>query len=210
MKTGFIFPTINKILYSINKINLVELFKFIGVKIVSKKGGLEEKIIASRFAVDAFIVTKWILLIVLWIIKVSNGLWVFIIWYLIVMNAYTYFFYHIWSTEILDDHYFDIERIKRRFLNLLLAITYTIFGFAYLYNCPYSSNFQWAYGEPNFFQSLWYSLANSLTANYDQVKPTTSLGYSVSMVQLVIVFIFITIIIGCSIPQIKTSKKEEK
>ena len=140
--------------------------------------------------------------------KISNPLSAFVVWYLSLTNLYTYFYYHIWSSEILSDVHFGIDRIKRRFTTLTLAVSYTIFGFAYLYAIPYSDEFTWSNDTPTFLKSLWFSVSNSLTASYDQVKPITDLGSSISMIQLLMMFIFLTIIIGGSIPQPKLTEED--
>ena len=190
-------------------INLVELFKFIGRKLTPKNSLIETRINYSRTSVDIFIVAKWLFILLLILFDVTNIWLVIAVWYLLFANLYTYFYYHTWSSEILNDRYFDTTRIKRRLLNLLLAIFYSVFGFAYLYYIPYSTEFIWAGKTPNFLHSLWYSLSNSLTASYDQVRPITDVGNSISMIQLIIMFIFVTIIIGGSIPQINSDMEEE-
>ena len=209
MKTGFLYKFLNGLLNSTQYLNLVELFKYVGQKVTPKNCPIETKIEYSRVSVDIFIVAKWLFLLILWGFKVTNLVLVAIIWYLLITNLYTYFYYHTWAIEILNDKYFDIDRIKRRFMNLLLAILYSVFGFAYLYNFPYSSEFYWVDGTPKFLHSLWFSFSNSLTASYDQVKPITDIGYSISMIQLIMMFIFIAIIINSSIPQINSEKTEE-
>lgn len=209
METGFLYKFINRLLNSIQYLNLVEFFKYVGQKLAPKNCPIETKIKYSRTSVDVFIVAKWLFLLMLWGFKVTNIVLVAIVWYLLITNLYTYFYYHSWSSKILHDTYFDTDRIKRRFINLLLAILYSVFGFAYLFNIPYSSEFYWVDGNPNLLHSLWFSVSNSLTATYDQVKPITDIAYSISMIQLIIMFIFITIIISGSIPQINSEKKEK-
>ena len=209
MKSSFLYQILNKLLNSMKYINLVELFKFIGRKLTPKNSLIETRINYSRTSVDIFIVAKWLFILLLILFDVTNIWLVIAVWYLLFANLYTYFYYHTWSSEILNDRYFDTTRIKRRLLNLLLAIFYSVFGFAYLYYIPYSTEFIWAGKTPNFLHSLWYSLSNSLTASYDQVRPITDVGNSISMIQLIIMFIFVTIIIGGSIPQINSDMEEE-
>jgi hypothetical protein len=203
---GFIYPVINKILGWLKYINLVESFKYIVLKF--SRGNKSDKLELSRFATDIFIVFKWVFVATLWILKVNSSWLVYFIWYLLAANLFTYFYYHTWSSEILNTPFFEVDRIKRRFINLILAFSYSIFGFAYLYSTPYSSQFSWGKGEATFLQSIWFSVSNSLTANYDQVRPITDFGYSLSLIQLIMMFVFITIIIGGSIPQSNQIKKE--
>jgi hypothetical protein len=201
MNTGFLFQLLNSFLKLLRFINLVELFKFVGRILTPKNSSIETKIKYSRTSVDIFILAKWIFVAVLILLKISNFGFVITVWYLLIANLYTYFYYHIWSSKMLADPHFDITRIKLRFQNLLFAIFFSVFGFAYFYYIPYSAAFDWAGKMPSFVSSLWYSISNSLTASYDQVIPVTDTGNSISMIQLVIMFIFITIIISSSIPQ---------
>lgn len=205
---GYLYPFVNKCLTFLKYLNLVEGFKYIGQKLTPKNCSDEIKIKYSRISVDLFIITKWLFIILLWIFKVKNEWLVSIVWYLLAMNLYTYFYYHTWASEILNDVNLDVDRIKRRFLNLMLSIFYSIFGFAYLYSNPYSPNFNWSEGKPTVVQSLWFSISNSLTANFDQVKPITNLGYSISMIQLLMMFMFLTVIIGGTIPQLGSIRKD--
>ena len=89
------------------------------------------------------------------------------------------------------------------------AISFSLFGFAYLYYVPYSSEFAWGTEQPVFIYSLWFSISNSLTASYEQVKPITDVGNTIAMMQLLMMFVFLTIIIGGTVPQIKSSLEKE-
>ena len=208
MKSSFLYQILNKLLNSMKYMNLVELFKFVGRKLAPKNSLIETRIKYSRTSVDIFIVSKWLFILILILFDVTIIWFVIAVWYLLFANLYTYFYYHTWSSEILHDRHFDATRIKRRFLTLLLAIFYPVFGFAYLYYIPYSTEFDWTDKTPNFWRSLSYSLSNSLTASYDRVKSITDVGDSISMIQLIIMFIFVTIIIGGSIPQINSDIEE--
>jgi hypothetical protein len=203
---GFLYPLINCAMNSMRYICLVELFKVIGKNIAGGNNFLSVNY--SRIAVDIFIVTKWLFLLLLWVFGVISKWATIAVWYLLATNLYTYFYYHTWSSEIFSDPYVNPDRIKRRFTNLVLAISYTVFGFGYLYNLPYAKEYSWHNGTPVFFQALWYSASTSLTASYDQVRPVTEVGNSISMIQLLMMFIFLTIIIGGSIPQTNQVNKE--
>lgn len=204
---GFIYVFVNRLFHWFKYLNLVEGFKFVGIIISS--GDKSKNIKYSRIAVDIFIVLKWIFISTLWFFKVNSNWLVIFVWYLLVTNLYTYFYYHSWANEILKDTKFDIDRVKRRFLNSILAFCFSIIGFAYLYSTPYSLQFSWGNGGATLLKSLWFSISNSLTASYDQVRPITDFGISISIIQLIMMFAFITIIIGGSIPQFNQNYKEE-
>lgn len=100
---------------------------------------------------------------------------------------------------------FDIDRIRRRFITLMQSIGFSNVCFAYLFRFPYLSDFEWSDKIPLNTKSLWFSFANSLTANYEYVKPSTQDGASVTLTQLIISFVFLTLILGKSIPQTKST-----
>lgn len=205
IKHGFLYPTVNAFLNALKYLNLVEGFKFLGAHFGSQNS--IQKISRSRYAVDFFICSKWLFVGILWMYKVSIPWLVYVVWYLLVTNLYTYFYYHTWSSDILKDTHFDAERVKRRFTTLILAVFYTIVGFAYLYSVPYSTEFTWSENTITVTKALWFSVSNSLSASYELVKPITEWGYSISMIQLLMMFVFLTIIIGSAIPQPQNSNK---
>jgi hypothetical protein len=100
---------------------------------------------------------------------------------------------------------FDIERVRRRFITLMLSIGFSNFCFAYLFRFPYLDDFEWSDKIPLNAKAIWFSFANSLTANYEFVKPVTQNGASITITQLIISFVFITLILGKSIPQTKST-----
>ena len=208
-KQGIIFPIIDWIITNFSYLNLVEFFKLI-CKLIAKKN-VKKRIQLSRVSVDIFILLKWLFITFLIIFNINKRWTTIFTWYLIISNIYTYFYYHTWDKRIIEDCFLETKRIKRRFLNLILAISYTLYSFAYLYYLPYYNEFSWTSTKQNFLKAFWYSVSTSFTGSYDQVKPINDLGYSISMIQLILMFIFLSIIIGGSIPQINSiiNKKKE-
>lgn len=190
--------TIDWLIETLKYVNLVEFFKWLSKKIYSK-----DKILAIRFAVDLFIILKWILIGLLWQFNVENKFTTCFIWYLITTNIYTYFYYHTWTKDLAKP-FFDLDRIKRRFLNLMLSIGFNIFAFAYLFAQPYFENFKWSQGYSNLKDSLLFSTSNTLSTSCKSVESITELGSSLSLIETLISFIFLTIILSNSIPQTKT------
>lgn len=197
MKNGLIYSVVDWIIEKLKYLNIVELFKFIAIKINSKNF-----ISSSRFAVDLFILFKWLLISLLWFCNTKNEFVNAIVWYLIFTNVYTYFYYHTWTKDLAKAQ-FDLNRIKRRFLNLILSIGFNVVSFAYLFAQPFSRNFQWVNGFSTLQDSLFFSLANSFTMNYNSVKAITEIGRKLILMETVISFVFLTIILSNSIPQIK-------
>lgn len=200
MRNGFIYTLIKFLIDKLCFLNLVEYFKKIGLWLNPEKTNRDMEATYTRVATDIFIVLKWLFILFLWLFSVRSPWMAGIVWYLIITNLYTYFFHHIWTDEALDTSHFTNDRIRRRFLNLLLALAYSDIAFAYLFRFPYVQEFTWG-TVPTSPHSIWFSISNSLAANYSVVSPITDLGNTVAMVQLLITFVFVAIIISRSIPQ---------
>ena len=201
MKSGFIYPTVKFILDNLKYLNLVELFKFIARQFNSQRTNLDRPKELERIGTDTFIFLKWLFLILIWWTNHTNSFTTFIIWYLIITNVYTYLYYHIWTDEALKTDDFSRHRARRRFVNLILALAYSSYCFAYLYQLPYSTDIDWGNKHPASMYSIMFSFSNSLAANYADIKPLTDTGNILSNIQLLITFFFATIILSRSIPQ---------
>lgn len=205
MKNGIIYSALKVVLDGLNYLSLVELFKYISVRAFAKVNVPQSKITASRIAVDIFIILKWFFVLLAFLNGWSSTFLTIFVWYLIYSNLYTYFYYHLWSREAMNTENFDIERVRRRFITLMLSIGFSNFCFAYLFRFPYLSDFEWSDKIPLNTKALWFSFANSLTANYEFVTPITQNGASITITQLILSFVFITLILGKSIPQTKST-----
>lgn len=201
MKNGVIYILVKRLLDNLKHLTLVEWFKYFSLKLNPNKNNLDSRLTYSRVAVDIFIILKWFFALLIVKLHLSNIFLTYFIWYLLLTNIYTYFYYHIWTEESLNTENFTIDRTRRRFINLILAVGYSDLCFAYLFKLPYAKEFQWSANSITFLKSIWYSISNSLAANYEGVSASTDLGNSVAMIQLIITFIFVTIILGKSIPQ---------
>jgi hypothetical protein len=93
------------------------------------------------------------------------------------------------------------DRIRRRFMNLILALTYSVFCFAYLYQIPYCEEIDWGTKTSVSLYSIMFSFSNSLASNYFDIKPLSDTGNIICNIQLLITFFFATIILSRSIPQ---------
>lgn len=202
MKDGVIYIIAKFIIDKLNSFNVVELFKWFGGLLNPDKANDERKRKYQRVAVDIFIIAKWLFLLFIWNMHWQNTFLLIIIWYLLVMNMHAYFYHHIWSDAALDGRNMDPHRVRRRFLNLFLALGYSDLCYAYLYRLPYSSHFSWgdsSYSPATSIHATWFSISNSLAANYENVKPISDIGNTVAMVQLLMTFVFITIIVSKAI-----------
>lgn len=201
MKTGFIYEVSRVVIEAFRFLSLVELFKLIGAKLNTNNNDIEQELTFKRNAVDIFIVLKWAFVSILWIYGVSAHWTTIAVWYLLITNLCTYFYYHIWADEALNTENFARDRVKRRFLNLMLAVAFSVFCFAFLYQFSYAGELNWNGKSPAALYSIMFSISTALAANYEGVKPHTDLGNIVCTIELLFTFVFATIILSRSIPQ---------
>jgi hypothetical protein len=201
MRYGFIYELFRVLIEGFRFLNLVELFKIIGQKLNPYPNDINIRTTYVRVSVDIFIISKWLLVLTIFFTSSSNLFLCFLVWYLIITNVYTYFYYHVWDSRAINQSENDDHSLRRRFINLLLAISFSNLAFAYLYSNYYSNQFSWGVAGINLMHAIWYSITNSISGNYSLVNPISDLGYSISMLQLVISFVFITIVVSRSIPQ---------
>lgn len=200
MNDGFIYPIVNFIVEKLDKVNLVELFKYIARWLNKDKTNTLKERTYVRIAVDLFIVVKWLFIFIVWCFRISNSFTTLFVWYLIFSNLHTYFYRHIWCDDAFDNRFWDKERVRRRFVNLILAFSYSNVCFGYLYSVPFAKHMDWG-GNVSRLHGLLFSMSNSVAANYNTVNPATDFGNYVAMVQLVVTFLFVSIILSRSVPQ---------
>lgn len=204
MEKGLLYITIDYIIEKLRFLNIVELFKYTTKKLYfkGKEDNNSNNIIASRLGTDIYIITKWITIILFWIFNINNIFINVLVLYLIITNLYTYFYYHTWSKKLESDT-FNLDRTKRRFLNLILAFGYNVLCFAYLICVPFSSNFNLSLSTHKVQDSILFSIANTLSTSYDGIQAITLVGDKLMILETLTTFVFLTIIFSNSIPQIK-------
>lgn len=201
MKYGFIYVIFKAIIQGIKYLSLVELFKLIGRKLNPKPSDENYCKAYRRTSVDIFIVLKWTLIIILLVKGVTGLFYCLLAWYLIITNIHSYFYFHVWDEKAIKPIDIDDHSLRRRFIHLLLAISFSNISFAYLYSTYYSSEFNWTKTGIDNMHSVWFSISNSVAANYGVIYPKSDLGNAISMCQLLLTFIFVAIIVSRSIPQ---------
>lgn len=192
MKNGFIYILSTRIIQIFYYTNLVEGFKFL-IGLLGKDKERKFK----NFAIDLFILLKWILIGAIWIVDKSNLFLAILVLYLIWTNLFTYFYYHVWVTT----KKIKSDRIQRRFINLFLAFAYSNFSYAYLYQSYFKSHFKISEGFDRKLSFLNYSNFNSLFSDYSIISPIDNTGYILTFSQLAITFIFVSIILSKTIPE---------
>lgn len=192
MKNGFIYILSTRIIQIFYYTNLVEGFKYL-IGLLGKNKERKFK----NFAIDLFIVLKWILIGAIWLFDKSNLFLTVLVSYLIWTNLFTYFYYHVWATP----KKIKSDRIQRRFISLFLAFAYSNFSYAYLYHSYFKRHFMVSEGFDRKLSFLNYSNFNSLFSEYSIISPIDNTGYILTFSQLAITFIFASIILSKTIPE---------
>ncbi|WP_151899226.1 hypothetical protein [Vibrio mediterranei] len=202
MKNGFIYPLFDSVVRFAYYCNLVELFKFLAKLCVGvyKKGeaSIEDQVQACNIAIDTYQIFKWVALLVLWKLDVKHQAALMATYYLLASNLFTYFYYHVWGSRYKQR--VDRETLNRKFLNAMLAISYYLACYAYLYHVHFSSEIVWPENLVDSTNAIYLSVANAFTLTYGGFSPLTQEIRMVFMSQLINTFLFFTIIISNSIP----------
>ena len=198
---GWIYTAFDLTICGLWHLNPVKYFRDVAVYITRRQPDEFEKINGKLYAMDIYIIFKWLLIFILTLISTSNYAFTFIKWYLIAANLHSFFYYFVWKEHNSDD--FTADRLRRRFIHLFQAVFFSHFAFASLYYRDYAFDLEWPKKGVNFLGSLWLSISNSVGGNYDVVKFKTDNAYSVMMIQYIITFLFVGIIVSKAIPNYK-------
>lgn len=211
MNNGFIYPLFNSLVYFLYYCNLVEFFKFLATLctcVLHKRSGKEfsetEIMHSCNNAIDIYQVFKFGVLFFLWSCEVNSLCSKIIIYYLLFSNLFTYFYYHVWGSKF--EQRVDRDKLNRKFLNSLIAITYYLLCYAYLFEIHYSKMIGWPESVIDTTNAIFLSVANAFTLTYGDFSPLTQNIRVVFMSELINTFLFFSIIITNSIPN--HSKKE--
>ena len=108
---GFIYRIVKTILFVLDYVNLVELFKYTFGKFNNDHSNLEREKTFQRIGIDVFICVKWLFIIILWYFNLHSKVTTFIVWYLVIANLFSYFYNHIWTDVALNTENFTKDRI---------------------------------------------------------------------------------------------------
>lgn len=206
MNNGFIYPLIEKVIQFLNGINVVEFFKFVAEYYTSVKE--KKEIIKNKnIAIDVFIVLKWVIVLSFWLTGWKVFFAKIVVFYLLFMNLHTYFYYHVWCDRAISEEGSTHERLKRRFVNLLLAIGFSIISYGYLYHICYMNEFSWPSGAPKLLDAIQFSIANFITGT-SKVEVVSNEGNVLVISQYILTFMFVAIVLTRSIPQKINNQKE--
>lgn len=195
---GFLYPLFDALINCFNKMNLVEFFKFVARRLTKEKEKEQQN---ASIAIDVFMVVKWGVVICLWYNGINNLFCVLTTYYLIFMNLHTYFYYHVWDERAITNEQVSIERMRRRFISLILALAFSIVCYAYLYETYYQKHFiNWPEIFSPWLSAIHFSLTNSIKGS-GSLTPITNTALFLMTSQFVSSFVFLSMMLSRSIPQ---------
>ena len=202
MKNGFIYPAFDSLVRLCYYCNLVEFFKFLAklCKGLCKKAPLtdSDKIQCCNIAIDIYQLFKWGVLFIFWKLNIDSQAALLFTYYLLFSNLFTYFYYHVWGSKF--NQRTNREALNRKFLNALLAISYYLACYAYMYQVHFFCEITWPDNLIDSTNAIYLSVANAFTLTYGGFAPLTQEIRVVFLTQLINTFLFFTIIISNSIP----------
>lgn len=121
MNRGFIYELAKLVIQVLYWGNAVEWLK----KLYGRSGGIP----AVHWAIDIYIVLKYVIVGLFWIAGYYYAIGVGMVVYLLFYNTYTYFYYHVWVAP----YSLTRESKQRRLVNFFLAFGYAVLCYGYLY-----------------------------------------------------------------------------
>jgi hypothetical protein len=210
-RDGFIIILFGGIVRLLHTLSAVEWLKSGALAIARWRGQAstaEAKRTIANLAIDVFVVAKWAFLVTAFACGLTSSIVFLLTGYLLFFNLFSYFYYHAWGSQF-PSHQLSEDalhkRDQRRLLSFLLAIAYSFLGFAYLYAFQFASHFQWP-PEAGRTDALLLSICNSFTLTYGGYQPLDPLSRSLLVAQVLNMFVFITILVANSIPNLSRER----
>jgi hypothetical protein len=200
LRYGFIYPVFRSLIELLSCLNLVNLFKAIGIRLARNESSMARN---ARIGIDIFLIAKWMALIALWLFGNSSIFAVCVVSYLLLMNIFTYFYLHIW----LPPHDCSDENLRSRLVMLMFAILFNIACFGYLYSIPFSFAFHFDGDVSRSLTGLLFSVFRAFLLDFELVSATSLIGHVLIAVQTTVTFIFLSIILAVSVPQYSKSNQ---
>jgi hypothetical protein len=202
VQNGFLVVIFSWMVCALFAMNPAEWVKFLGVRLSRAlklfRTETPDSAVANHF-IDVYMILKWTIVSLLLIYDVSAEWAGLAVAYLLFFNLFGYFYYHAWGAGHEPKH--SEERDRRRFVNFLQAIAFSVFGFAYLYLHHSSNHFTWPHGV-SFAEAVTLSAANSFTLSLDPFAATDTIGKWISLSQVLNVFFFFVIFVANSVPAV--------
>lgn len=194
---GFIIEYFTKIVDFFQKISAVEIYKEFQAN--KHSGASQTDIITCKNnAIDTFIISKWLALILVLVLDLRNIFITCVVVYLLVMNIHTYMYYHLWKSHIHQNSTRDIIHMRRRFIALMQAFGYNFLSFSYFYSSSaiflVHKDFIERYTHKS--MALLHSIYTSFTSGSPYIVPIGTLGFVIQVLHVITTFIFLSILLS--------------
>lgn len=206
---GIIYPVVEMTINILFYLNIIEWLKKISdyftILYFKNKTSRVRGIKIRRnknIVIDLFIVAKFYFLLII-LFNQNDTVWIqIIVWYLLLSNVYTYFYYHLWCDDALLERNQTIHRVRRRFINLFVSVLFMMLCYVYLYSIMIPKHFSLENPESNNIMiSFIYAIAQSFAVDYEGMKSITNIGATIEITQVLNMFIFISILLAKSLPK---------
>ena len=167
----------------------------------------------KRKVTSFYVLIKWVLIISFIMFSVNNTLSTIIAWYLLWSNLFMYVFFHAFFGNTWDCNK-KSNNTDTRFIYSILSFGFSLLVFSYLYAYPYHDCFTWIDGKGINLQktsfdlivnSIYLSFSGAFTLTLGDIPKPDICGKILLMIELCNTFVFITIIIGNTLPSSKTN-----
>ena len=156
-------------------------------------------LMSSRsLAIDLYECLKWSFLLIVFAAHIFLDWVVGMVFYLLISNLFSHFYYHVWFQR--PEAKISHNSVKRRLTSFLLAFTFMIFGYAYLYLGWYPNEIRWPSDDPNITNALYLSFANTFTLTYGDFGPQNDGSRFLFISQVIYTFFFLVLIVVRSLP----------
>ncbi len=184
-RDGFIYNILLFLFSRIKYFNIVELFKYLATINVKQEDRIIQK---KNISIDVFNIVKYLFLLSAIIFSWYSNFALLLVIYLLIMNIYTYFFYHFWETKPCR----DLHHLRNRFVKLVFSFTYNILSFWYLY--IYLGDYHFSTIGASKYVFLQLSLASSFSAS-TLLRPSTLIANYIITFQVIVTFIYVAILL---------------
>ena len=184
-RNGFIYNILLFLFSKLKYFNIVEFFKYLATINEKQKDRIIHK---KNISIDVFNIVKYSFLLIAIIFSWYSNFALLLVIYLLIMNIYTYFFYHFWETKPCR----DLHHLRNRFLKLVFSFTYNILSFWYLY--IYLGDYHFSALGTSKYDFLQLSLASSFSAP-TLLHPSTLIANYIVTFQVIVTFIYVAILL---------------
>lgn len=203
VSNGPLYLIVDWVIVTFQLVSPIEWKKRAAIKLL-RANSVEEKRRIANVAIDVFIASKWSFILTLWALGERHWFFVGAAIFLLIMNLHTYFWYHLWVIETGAPVQGVQFRERRRFVNLIQAVAFSMVTYAYLYHRVLDAGFTWPPKTVPWLAALIFSIGNSLTGFAGDLKPESSIAQAVTVSQLLMTFVFVAMLLSNSVPRPRT------